>query len=519
MLVNHYGPTENTVVTTRALVPAEADALPPIGSPIANTQCLLLNRHLQPVPAGVPGEIFIAGAGLARGYHNRPDLTAEKFLPNPFSQQPGARLYRTGDLARYLPDGQIEFLGRLDYQVKIRGFRIELGEIESVLRTHPEVREAIVVSWQDATENTRLAAYFVPSSSDWPTSAQLQSFLREKLPEYMVPAAILFLNELPLTANGKIDRRALPAPDEFASQSPAGSILPRTPVEEMLAGIWCHVLGVEQVGPQDNFFELGGHSLLATQVTSRIRETLKVDVSLQSLFLTPTLGALALEVEKALNVERRGDLPPIAAVLCDQDLPLSFAQQRMWFLDQLEPGNALYNIPAALRLKGRLDTAALEQSLNEIVRRHESLRTVFKVVKGEPVQVIAAPQPLSLAVLDVRERPADMTEAQMIEEMRRPFDLTAGPLMRVALLHVEGDEYVLLLTMHHIISDGWSLGVLLRELTTLYAAYTTGESSPLQELPIQYADFAQWQREWLSGETLDKQLEYWRGKLDRKSVV
>ncbi|HKR15461.1 MAG TPA: non-ribosomal peptide synthase/polyketide synthase [Pyrinomonadaceae bacterium] len=520
MLVNHYGPTENTVVTTRSLVTPEGDAAPPIGSPIANTHCFLLNKHLQPVPVGVAGELFISGLGLARGYHDRPELTAEKFLPNPFSFEPGARLYRTGDLARYLPDGQIEFLGRLDYQVKVRGFRIELGEIESVLRHHPDVGEAVVVAWEDGPGNTRLAAYVVPAS-EWTTSGQLQSFLREKLPEYMVPASFLFLGELPITANGKIDRAALPAPAEFVSPLSESSTQLRTPMEELVAGIWCRVLGVDKVGGNDNFFELGGHSLLATQVTSRIRETLNVDISLRSLFVAPTLAALAEQVGKELDFEDRSQLPSLAPVLRDHDLPLSFAQQRLWFLDQLEPGNSLYSIPAALRLSGRLDPALLQEALDEITRRHESLRTVFKVVKGEPVQVIAAPQRLPLSIVDLRESSATERarranvhmSAHMIEEMRKPFDLTAGPLMRAVLLQLDETEYVLLLNMHHIVSDGWSLGVLLRELTTLYGAYVAGETSLLPELPIQYADFAHWQREWLSGETLDKQLEYWRKQL------
>jgi amino acid adenylation domain-containing protein len=519
MLVNHYGPTENTVVTTRVVVVAdeESETPPPIGSPISNTQCFLLTEYLQPVPVGVPGELFIAGVGLARGYHDRPALTAEKFLPNPFSDNPGSRLYRTGDLARYLPDGQIEFLGRLDYQVKVRGFRIELGEIESVLRALPNVQDAVVVSWEDTPGNARLAAYVVPSSSAWPTSAELQSALREKLPEYMVPTAFSFQKEFSLTPNGKIDRAALPDPAEFVSASSTTSTVPCTPMEELVAGIWSQVLGVEQVGAHDNFFELGGHSLLATQVVSRLRETLNVDVSLRSLFVAPTVAALAEQIGKALNGEHASELPGLAPVLRDHDLPLSFAQQRLWFLDQLESGNALYNIPAALRLTGRLNLAVLEQALDEIVRRHESLRTVFKVVKGEPVQVIGTPQRLSIPIIDLRELPADervkQADVHLSDEMRTPFDLTAGPLVRVAMLQLGDEEYVLLLTMHHIVSDGWSLGILFRELTTLYASYAAGEPSPLPELSIQYADFAQWQREYLSDEILKEQLEYWSKQL------
>ncbi|HEX7313092.1 MAG TPA: amino acid adenylation domain-containing protein, partial [Pyrinomonadaceae bacterium] len=519
MLVNHYGPTENTVVTTRAAVAQgveESLTPPPIGQPIDNTRVYLLDRHLRPVPVGVPGEMYVGGEGLARGYRHRPGLTAERFIPDPFAAEPGARLYCTGDLARYAPDGNIEFLGRLDHQVKVRGYRIELGEIEALLARHADVREAIVIAWEDVTGHTRLAAYVTPAT-EHANAAPLQSFLREKLPEYMVPSSFIFVEEMPLTANGKIDRAALPAPAAQGAEASEDAAQPRTPVEELLAGIWGQVLGRKRVGVNDNFFELGGHSLLATQAISRIRETLKVEIPLHRLFSAPTVAGLAAHVEDALRADQPLDAPPLVPVLRDGDLPLSFAQQRLWFLDQLEPGSAFYNIPAAVRLRGSLDQSVLEQSLNEIVRRHESLRTTFPEVNGQPVQLITAPQPLPLTTLDLRDLPADekleRVNAAAVEEARGPFDLSAGPLTRVTLLRLDEDEYVLLLTLHHIIADGWSMGVLMRELTALYNAYSRGEASPLPELPIQYADFARWQREWLSGSALDTQLAYWRQQL------
>src|SRR5205085_5906200 len=481
----------------------ETTTPPPVGRPIANTRVYLLNEHLHPVPTGVPGELHIGGDGLARSYRFRPALTAEKFIPDPFSQEPGARLYRTGDLARYLPDGNIEFLGRLDQQVKVRGHRIELGEIETALSLHPDVRAAVVLAWEDMPGNTRLVAYVVPGALQV-AAGQLQSFPREKLPDYMIPTAFVFVDEMPLTANGKIDRRALPVP---TSNGPdADAVLPRTPVEELLAGIWGQVLGRERVGIHADFFALGGHSLLATQAISRIREALEVDIPLHCLFAAPTVAGLAGHVEDALRADQTLPAPPLVPVLRDSELPLSFAQQRLWFLDQLEPGNSFYNIPAAMCLRGRLAQDALAQSLNEIVRRHESLRTTFSVVNGQPVQLISAPQPLDITTVDLRKLPASERLAQLntlaADEARQPFDLTVGPLMRVALLRLDEEEYVLLLTLHHIIADGWSLGVLLRELSTLYAACTTAAPAPLAPLPIQYADFAHWQRTWLSGPAL-----------------
>ena len=338
--------------------------------------------------------MYIGGVGLARGYVGRPDLTAEKFIPDPVSGEPGARLYNTGDLARYLPDGNIEFLGRSDYQVKIRGFRIELGEIEATLGQHPAVRQSIVLV-QEGSGEKRLVAYVAAEAAGRPSANELRRFLKDKLPEHMVPAVFVMLDAFPLTANGKVDRRALPMPDGRRPELDEAFVACRTPTEELLAEIWSHVLGVERVGIYDNFFQLGGHSLLATQVVSRIREAFQVEIPLRSMFEAPTVAGLAENIDLSRGAGLHA--PPIVPVPRDGELPLSFAQQRLWFIDQLEPGNSVYNFPAAVRLKGPLNMLALEQSLNEIVKRHEALRTTFAIVDGRPVQIIASSLTLTAA--------------------------------------------------------------------------------------------------------------------------
>ncbi len=518
-LVNNYGPTEDTVVTTSGVITPQqkGDTAPSIGRPIANTQVYLLDTHLQPVPIGVPGELHVGGAGLARGYLNRLDLTAERFIADPFSREPGALLYRTGDLARYLPDGAIEFLGRIDHQVKIRGFRIELGEIEMVLGEYPAVREAIVLAREDEPEDKRLVAYVVPDEEHPPSAGELHAFLQQKLPAYMVPSAFVMLDALPLTPNGKVDRGALPLADGSHVEIHRKYIAPRTPVEEMLCAIWSQVLGIERVGIYDNFFELGGHSLLATQAISRVRKAFQVEVPLRDLFETATVAGLAERVDMARQAAAGLDVSPIEPVTRNQELPLSFAQQRLWFLDQLEPYSPLYNIPAATRFSGPLDIAALEWSLNEIVRRHESLRTTFQTIDGRPAQVISPELTLTLPVMDLASLPAVEREAEALrlatDEARQPFDLAHGPLMRTTLLRLDEQEYVILLTMHHIVSDGWSMGVFVQEMVALYSAFVAGKSSPLPELAIQYADFAHWQRQWLQGQALEAQLAYWEQQL------
>ncbi|MCA1612829.1 MAG: amino acid adenylation domain-containing protein [Acidobacteria bacterium] len=515
--LNLYGPTEATVWTTSAECEAEGGR-PPIGRPILNTQVYVLDAGLRPVPVGVAGELYLSGPGLARGYLNLPELTAEKFIPNPFGGGPGARLYRTGDVARYLADGQLEFVGRADGQVKVRGFRIECGEVEAALGKHPSVNEALVLVREDTPGDKRLVAYVVPRREAEPTAAELRGDLKKFLPDYMVPGAFVLLDAMPLSPNGKVDRRALPSPEQAsAGQKKHDYAAPRTPTEEILAGMWAAVLGVERVGAGDNFFELGGHSLLGTQLISRLRETFNVEMPLGVLFESPTLADLARHVEAAAGEARGSEAAAILPAPRGGPLPLSFSQQRLWFLSQLEPDNPVYNISAAVRLKGRLDIGALERTLDEIVGRHEVLRTTLATVDGSPVQVVSPPRPSRIHVVDLSGMPEGEREAEArrraTEEARQPFDLSAGPLLRSALLRLGGDEHVLLFTMHHIVSDGWSMGILIREVATLYGAFTTDRPSPLPELPIQYADFAVWQREWLQGDALETQLAYWRRQL------
>src|SRR6185312_7110974 len=519
-LVNMYGITETTVHVTSGDVDQGQLGRPGasnIGKPLDDLQVYVLDEHLGLTPLGISGEMYVGGAGLARGYLNRADLTAERFIPHPFSRKSGARLYRTGDVARYLRDGNLEFLGRIDHQVKLRGYRIELGEVEAALRQHGKVREAVVSLGEDAAGEKRLAAYIVSEAQPPATVSELRDFLRAKLPAHMIPGAFVLLDELPLTANGKVDRQALPVPEQKRPELAEAYEAPRTAVEEIVAGIWAQVLGVERVGRNDNFFELGGHSLLATQVISRVRQACGVEVGLRRIFESATVAGLAESVEEELKAGGELVTPALQRAARGEQLPLSFAQQRLWFLDQLEPGRAVYNVPAAVRLEGPLNVKALEQTLSEVVRRHEVLRTTFELVQGEPVQVIGKAEAVGLPLIDLSQWPESEREAEAErlarEEAQRPFDLRLGPLLRARLVRLSESEHLLLFTMHHIISDGWSVGLLLREVTRLYEAYAQGESSPLSELGIQYADYAVWQREWLQGAVLEEQLKYWREQL------
>jgi amino acid adenylation domain-containing protein len=518
-LYNVYGPTETIIDSAYWLCDgSNGDSTVPIGRPIPNASIHILDANLRPVPTGVAGELYIGGVSLARGYLNLPALTAEKFIPDPFSSEAGNRLYKTGDLARYQQDGNIQYLGRADYQVKIRGFRIELGEVETALALHPSVSQTIVIVHEGALGERRLVAYVVAQPRCAPAAIELRNFLKDKLPEHMVPAVFVMLDSFPLTSNGKVDRRALPSPSDTRPELGKAFVEFRTPTEELLAEIWAQVLGVERVGIYDDFFDLGGHSLLATQVVSRIRETFQVEMPLRRLFETPTVAGLAEDLELSRRDGRNLQLSPIQPIPRDGNLPLSFAQQRLWFIDQLDPGNSVYNFPVALRLKGSLNLAALEQSLNEIVRRHETLRTTFSMVDGQPAQVIASSLTITLPIVDLTELPEVERETEVqrlvVEEARRPFDLARGPLLRASVLKLADGEQVGLLTMHHIVSDGWSAGILIREMAALYQAYCAGSPSPLPELPIQYADFAHWQREWLQGAVLQRQLDYWKKQLE-----
>ncbi|HEX7184130.1 MAG TPA: amino acid adenylation domain-containing protein, partial [Thermoanaerobaculia bacterium] len=513
-LINGYGPTENTTFTCCCPLSGEEDlgSTVPLGRPIAGTRVQVLGRGMEPLPVGAAGEVWVGGEGLARGYVGRPELTAERFVPDPLGEEPGQRLYRTGDLGRWRPDGRLEFLGRIDNQVKIRGFRIEPGEVEGALAQYPGIRSAVVGVRGEGAQR-RLVAWLL-CESPAPTVAQVRSFLSSKLPEHMVPSALVFLESLPLTPNGKVDRRALPAP-EAPEEVPGEG--PRTAVEEILAGIFGEVLDLDRVGREARFFDLGGHSLLATRVVSRVRQAFGVELPLRELFESPTVSGLAGVVEEALQAGPPAKASPLVPVSRDGDLPLSFAQERLWFLDQLEPGSALYNVPAALRLSGELDLGALERSFGEVVRRHEILRTTYPLWKGQARQRIAPPWLLNIPVVDLRSLDRGLGELEArhltLAEARRPFNLARGPLLRAQILRLGHAEHVLLLTMHHIISDGWSMGVLVREVTALYAAFREGLPSPLPELAIQYAEFTQWQREWLQGELLQRQLAYWRRQL------
>jgi amino acid adenylation domain-containing protein/non-ribosomal peptide synthase protein (TIGR01720 family) len=537
---NTYGPTETTIISTLYEHVGDLNGRDvPIGRPIANTQLYVLDAHRQPVPIGVPRRTLHRGAGVARGYLNRPDLTAEKFISiddlrftiydfDPSNRQSSIanrKLYRTGDLVRYRADGQLEFIGRADDQVKVRGFRVELGEIEAVLNQHPALREGVVLALDGARGDKQLVAYVAPANAAAPTTSEMRRFLAEKLPEYMLPALFISVEAIPRTPSGKLNRRALPAPDSARPELEAAYVAPRTPQEEIMANVWAQLLNVDQVGVYDNFFELGGHSLLATQLTSRLRDAFGVDLPLREIFEAPTVAALALKVELAQRQAAGLTAPPITPVVRDGDpvtgsspaMPLSFAQQRLWFLDQLEPDSPVYNIPDAVRLRGELHAAALEASLNEIVRRHESLRTTFTMVDGRPVQIIHPELRLSLPVVDLTDLPAVEREARAQAlahgEGQRPFNLERGPLVRAQLLKLADDDHVVLFTMHHIVSDGWSSSVLVREVAALYPALAAGQPSPLPPLTIQYADFAHWQRNWLQGEALAQQLDYWRAQL------
>jgi len=521
-LHNLYGPTETAVdVTFWECKPEARGERVPIGHPIANIQAYILDVEMQPAPVGVAGELYLGGVGLGRGYQQQPGLTAERFVPHPYARVAGARLYRTGDVARYRGDGAIEFLGRVDQQVKLRGYRIELGEIESVLRQHEAVREAVVVM-RGAGVEQRLVGYVTAAGRNGGSSAgrelsrQLREHLQGRVPEYMVPGALVVLERLPLSANGKLDRAALPEPENFLTSREGSGEQPLPGTERILAEIWESVLGVGPIGRDADFFDLGGHSLLAMRVISRLRKVLQVEVPIEILFEAPALSQLARRITNLLQGEAVAT-PPMRAVSRDETMPLSFAQQRLWMVEQYEPDTAAYNIPADVRLSGPLKVSALENSLNEIVRRHETLRTSFISQQGQPVQVISPALKVQLSLIDLQELPEAERETAVArlakEEMRVPFNLAQAPLLRATLVRLRDDEHVFLLTMHHIVSDGWSIEILMREMSALYEAFVTGKDLSLSDLPIQYADFAHWQREWLQGEVFEKQLAYWTTRL------
>jgi amino acid adenylation domain-containing protein len=642
-LINAYGPTEATISALwcdlSELNPTVLLSEVPIGRPIANTQLYILDQYLQLVPIGVSGELFIGGDGLARGYLNRPDLTAEKFISNPFSSTPlgsaqgesltassndsNSRLYKTGDLARYLPDGNIEFLGRIDHQVKIRGFRIELGEIESALSQHPDVREAIVVVREDKLSNKRLFAYItstlipdrlpyqsecllelngnifklqtadissggvgvvaapmmaegmsirlrllLPGSSEtqwfggqiawskstaagiklqltsaeqiavnlslthlqetqglWKTwqrtiATSLRNYLKGKLPDHMMPNAFVLLDAMPLTPNGKIDRCALSTPDQTQEQQGKDFVAPSTPTEKSVAAIWQEVLGISQIGIQDNFFELGGHSLLSFQIISRVCEAFSIDLPISTLFESPTVAALSQEIEAQITTqpnERAKTKSAIVPIARNIAIPLSFSQSHLWHTEKYYAGDRAANSPVTLKLTGSLSPKILEQSFNEIICRHEILRTTFPIVEGEPIQNIYPFLNVPLETIDLQHLPnaERVVEAEKIirEAMNHCFDLATAPLIKTVLIQISDEEQWLLILMHHLITDGWSYGVFMQELETLYTDFLADRPSSLPEPPFQYADFTIWQRNYLREEDVAEHLHYWQKRL------
>ncbi|MEA2604953.1 MAG: hypothetical protein QOF89_5945, partial [Acidobacteriota bacterium] len=485
----------------------------PYGRAMVGQSLQVLDAALAPRPVWVPGELYIGGVGLARGYWRDPEKTAASFVASPGT---GERLYRTGDLGRWLPDGTIEFLGREDFQVKIQGHRIELGEIEAVLATHPQVRLAAVAAVGERQTGRRLVGYAVPEAGSALDAEELRAWLAGRLPSYMVPAAFVVLDSLPLTPNGKVDRRALPVPATAVRAADGRESVLRTPIEELLAGIWEEVLGVGRVGAGDELYALGGDSLHATRIVSRVHERLGVDVPLRVFFEEPTLAGLARSVEGALGTPST-QAPPLVPLPREGDLPLSFGQERLWLVDQLAPGSPVYNEVFTVRIGAPLDRRALERSLEETARRHEVLRTTFVAREGLPRQVIGRAEPVRVPLADLRGIPAGerLPEARRLaaELARCPFKLSTGPLLRAFLLRLDGSDHLFVLVLHHIVCDGWSIGLLLREVTALYAAFRDGEPSPLPEPALQYADFALWQRAWLRGELLEAQLAWWRERL------
>ena len=509
---NVYGPTETTVWSSTFSVRGFSEAAVSIGRPITNTRMYVLDKNLMPVPVSVAGQLYIGGLGVARGYVNRPDLTAANFIPDPFTQG-GSRLYRTGDLAKWMPDGNLQFIGRSDHQVKLRGYRIELPEIEAVLLDHPMVERAVVEVRADKKGNKRLVAYWVARAEKKEGTIELHHFLKNKLPDYMVPSVYVELEELPRTANGKIDRKGLPEVEEAGGEEKESRRQEQTPVEELLAGIWEEVLGRRGIGREENFFELGGHSLLATRVMARVQSLLGVELPLRMFFEAPTIAGLARVLQsnmtlRATQIERR---PPGSKAF------LNFGQERLRFLHELEPDIPLYNSSAILRLQGDLSAGALQQAFEAVLKRHEILRTGFVENNGSFFQAVRNFVPFALEKLDLHHLPeAEAWEgAKRLarQQAERVFDLTEPPLLRASLAQVSPEQYALAITMHHIITDGWSFQLLVRELAELYTAIGEGRQPSLPELEIQFGDYAAWQREWMEQELSHDQVEYWRQHL------
>ncbi len=514
-VVNLYGPTETTVYSSHwALDREHFDGSAPIGRPIANTQVYVLDGHDEPVPIGVPGELCIAGRGVARGYLGQPELTAEKFVRNPFA---GGTMYRTGDLARWRRDGSLEYIGRRDHQVKLRGFRIELGEIETVLAKHAGVQGAVAIVREDEPGDKRLVAYVVAVGTVRPDAAELRSLVKSHLPEFMVPSAIVFLDALPMNENGKLDRRALPRPEASDEQGSA-YVAPRTPLEEQIAAVWADVLTVKRVGVEDDFFALGGHSLLAMRVIARLTTSVPVRLTIGTLFEGRTVAGLAALIDRKLAEDHGVASDPIEPRAADGPAPLSQAQETLWLFEQMHPGTSAYNVPVARRLHGRVDADALERALNQVIARHDALRTSVLEAAGSVEQVVSRDAPVELRrsdLMHIREKDRDGAAEQLLRATAsEPFDLTKAPLFRPLLVHVRENEWLLLLVVHHIVFDGASISVMLRELGEAYDAALSRRTFAPPLLAIQLADFAAWERSTLTGERLADDVAFWRMYLD-----
>jgi amino acid adenylation domain-containing protein len=513
---NVYGPTETSVWTSTGIC-VDPKTKPTIGRPIENIEYHILDANLTPVPATAIGDLYIGGVGLARGYFKAPALTAERFIPNPFATVPGERMYHTGDLVRRLPNGEIDIIGRSDQQVKVRGFRIELGEIETALNQHPSVQESVVVVREDQPNQRRLVGYVVLKSLPRITGRDLRSYLKSKLPDYMVPAVFVEMVEFPLSPNGKTDRRALPAPGVVQTEVDEDFVAPRNALEEVVAGVWSELLGVDRVGVYEDLFELGAHSISLTRAAARLRERFNVEVPLQCFFDSPTVAGVAAALETSLAQAQQFGVKPIKRVSRESDLPLSFSQERVLFLHQLYGPNKAYNTQATLRFTGKLDVDALERSLNEVIRRHEIFRTTFIEKEGRAIQLIHEEDKRQLPVIDLSsfgstER-EERLEQLLHEEFNRTFAVEKLPLIRWTLFRLAPQEHVLAQVEHHFLHDGWSFTVLVRELLQIYQAFSQGLPSPLPELPVQFADFAIWQREFMQGRVAENQLAYWKTKL------
>ena len=505
-----YGPTETTTYSTGVLRRKGERAT--IGRPLPNEQIYLLDGNLQPVPIGVPGEILIGGDGVARGYLDRPELTSQKFIAHPF--KPSGRLYRTGDLGRWRDDGNLEYLGRLDHQVKIRGYRVELGEVEAVLKGDPRVTAAVVIAREDNPCDKRLVAYIETRFGAEIPLKDLKRRFGQQLPDFMTPSSFVFLKALPMTPNGKVDRKALPAPEH-----PSSNLVElRDPVEAQLLTIWRNVLHLTRIGVQDDFFELGGHSLTAVRVISGIRDTFGIDLPLSALFSAPTIAQLASQLSRLSSEENNLRTAPIETIPRTDKVPVSFVQERLWFLDQLTPGTAAYNVPAAVRLKGSLEIELLREAVTQICSRHEALRASLFYKDGRLTQNLAKRLRLDIPCIDLPNHSSSERELKTQElvnqHARRPFDLASGPLIRVTVFRLEPQDHVLLVVLHHTVSDGWSLGLFFEELAALYEAAVAHRSAKLPTLAIQYSDFAHWQRQWMTGSVLDSELAYWKGTLE-----